>query len=348
MDKSGYMQRCLELASNGLSRTSPNPMVGCVIEREGTVIGEGYHTRAGEPHAEVNAIQSVKEPGLLKECTLHVNLEPCAHFGKTPPCADLIVKMGIPRVNVGMLDPNPLVSGKGITKLRSAGIEVETGILEDQCRWLNRRFLKSIQDKRPWVILKWAQTLDGFIDIDRGNLASTPPVWITNEPARALVHKWRTEEQAIMVGSRTALLDNPRLDARLWHGKNPVRVTLDKNLDLPKHLHLFDKEIPTLVYSTLSSSKEKNLEIVHLDWTSDLLDQILLDLHNRGIQSLIVEGGEKTLQGFIEKGYWDEARIFTGDKLFGGGVKAPFIRGKLIETSFLGNSRLSLYLNEPG
>lgn len=319
-----YMRRCLKLASRGKGRVEPNPMVGCVIVHRGKVIGEGYHEYFGGPHAEVNAIKSVKknDMSLLSESTLYVNLEPCSHFGKTPPCADLLMKYGIERVVVGALDPNPLVAGKGIDKLKSSGIDVKVGVLEDQCRELNKRFYTFHQMKRPYIIIKWAQTSDGYIGaLGHRMLISSPK---TNN----LVHKWRSEEQAIMVGTNTALADNPCLTVRNVDGKNPVRVVVDRALRVPASFNLLDGSVRTIVFTSKKKASKNNLEFVRVNFNKSILKQVMQKLHERGIQSMIVEGGAKLLNSFIDSNLWDEARIITSTKKFSllsteKGIKAP-------------------------
>lgn len=342
-----YILRCLELAKNGFGRTAPNPMVGAVIVCNEKIIGNGYHHKYGEPHAEVNAIQSVKDRVLLKFSTLYINLEPCIHFGKTPPCADVIIKEQIKNIVIGCIDTSPKVNGKGIEKLKNAGCNVELGILENDCRELNKRFFTYYEKNRPYIILKWAQTSDGFIAEDkhtkRINSANYSLTNISGELSRTFVHKWRTEEQAILIGTNTALNDNPQLTARLWIGKNPLRLVLDKNLHLPKNLHLFDGFAPTIVFTAVKNFpfKQNNLEYVTIDF-ANIIPQILDELHKREIQSVIVEGGQILLDAFIKQGIWDEARIFIspskGD--FNKGIKAPEIAGKVIYEDFIGEDKL--------
>jgi diaminohydroxyphosphoribosylaminopyrimidine deaminase/5-amino-6-(5-phosphoribosylamino)uracil reductase len=300
-----YMKRCFQIAENGIGHVAPNPMVGCVIVHDGKIISEGFHGQYGGNHAERNAILHVRgrHASPLLNSTLYVNLEPCSHHGKTPPCADLIIEKQIPRVVISNLDSNPDVVGKGIEKLKNAGIEVITGVLEDEGRLLNRRFFTYFEKKRPYIILKWAESLDGFIYNENERQ-------ITNEAMRNLVHKWRSEEQAIMVGTNTVLMDNPQLNVRAYFGKNPLRITIDKKTKLSKNLHFFDKSQPTKIYDTTD------------------LSEILNDLHSQKIQSVIVEGGAKLLQSFIEKNLWDEARILTGNKNLKKGLFAPKIQDK--------------------
>ena len=315
------MQRCIQLASNGLGSTYPNPMVGSVIVHDSKIIGEGWHEQAGKPHAEVNAITSVEDESLLKESTIYVSLEPCSHFGKTPPCSDLIIEKQIPKVVVGTTDPHSKVAGQGIARLRKAGCEVEVGILESECQELNKRFFTFHQKKRPFVILKWAQTADGFIaPVVRPEKA---PVWITNEFSRQRVHKMRSEEQAILVGTKTVLMDNPKLTNRDWSGNSPLRVVLDRDLKIPQDANVFDGSAPTLVLTENPQFDQPNLRFATLDFSVNLAEQICETLYKHGVQSVIVEGGTMTLQTFIDAGLWDEAYIFEGHGAFGEGVPAP-------------------------
>lgn len=320
-----YMQRCLDLAGLGLGHTAPNPLVGSVIVHDDRIIGEGFHHVYGGPHAEVNAVDAVADKSLLPGSTLYVNLEPCSHSGKTPPCADMIIRTGIPEVIIGTSDPNPLVSGNGIRKLEQAGVKVTTGMLQDQCRDLNKRFFTYHTKKRPLVILKWAQTSDGFMDVLRENAGVPEPNWISNEISRILVHKWRSEEQSILVGTRTALLDNPRLNVRQWSGNSPVRMVLDRNLRLPATLNLFDNSMPTLVFNALKESAEGLTQYVRLDFAGSVLGELLRYLYDKGLQSVFVEGGRKLLSSFLDENLWDEARVFIGPGKFGAGISAPVI-----------------------
>lgn len=337
------MRRCLELASNGMGLTAPNPMVGALLAVNDIIIGEGYHHASGCPHAEVEAVRSVKDQELLKSATLYVNLEPCNHVGKTPACTDLILQHGIPRVVIGHTDPNPLVAGTGIDRLRSNGVEVITGVMEKEGRGLNRRFLTFHEKKRPFIMLKWAQTRDGFIDLTREVGQQAHPAWITDEYCRTLVHKWRTEESAILVGTRTALLDDPALNVRAWSGKSPVRLVLDVHGSLPNHLKLFDGSEPTWVYTALKQADRKNIRYIRIDPEENDLDQLLQHLYENEIQSVIVEGGAELLGSFIQQKLWDEARIFTGPGSFGQGVAAPVLRGRSLQTMHTGNSILEIY-----
>ncbi|RRB05044.1 bifunctional diaminohydroxyphosphoribosylaminopyrimidine deaminase/5-amino-6-(5-phosphoribosylamino)uracil reductase RibD [Larkinella rosea] len=335
-----FLSRALELAERGRGHVSPNPMVGCVIVHNQRIIGEGWHRQYGGPHAEVNAVRSVTDESLLPESTVYVTLEPCSHYGKTPPCADLLIAKKVKKVVVCNDDPNPLVAGKGLAKLRAAGIAVETGLLAEQGRELNRRFFTFIEQQRPYVMLKWAETADGFL--------APPdfrPIPISGALSRQLVHKWRTEEDAILVGTNTARHDNPHLNVRLWSGRNPVRIVIDKQLSLPTSLHLFDNSQPTLVYSIVPSEAETvgQTKYIPLDPATDFLPQLIADLYQKKIQSVIVEGGAVLLESFLSQGLWDEARIFKSPKVLGDGLTAPRIRGRLVDTDRVGDDWLMTY-----
>ena len=345
------MQQCISLAKLGFGDVAPNPMVGCVIVHQNIIIGEGYHQQYGEAHAEVNAINAVKDKNLLKESTLYVNLEPCAHFGKTPPCSNLIIEYQIPKVVIGCIDSFSEVSGKGIAKMEKAGIEITVGVLETESLELNNRFFTFHTKKRPYIILKWAQTQDGFIDVDRDSCSLSgaemeQPLdnWITTPSSKKIVHKWRSQEQAIMVGTNTAFNDNPQLNVREAEGKNPLRIVLDLNLRLPNNLHLFDKTIPTLVFNTLKNKTENNLEFVKIE-KDPLIPQILKELYQRDIQSVIIEGGAQLLNTFIKENLWDEARVFTGTKNFKTGLKAPQINKKATNINTIETDILTTYHN---
>jgi len=341
-----YMQRCIELAGLGLGMVSPNPMVGAVVVYENKIIGEGYHHKFGEAHAEVNAINQVigKYPDyaeLLKQATIYVSLEPCAHYGKTPPCADLIIKHQIPKVVIGCRDPFDQVDGKGIEKLINAGIEVFTGILEKECLWLNRRFFTRVKKQRPYIILKWAQTTDGFF---------APPddsqFWITGLESKKLVHQWRGEEDAVLIGKNTAKIDNPQLNVRLASARNPKRVVIDRKLELNPSLNIFDQSVETIIFNEIKMDIDgKNKYIALEDFDRFVPQYILFQLYLQDIQSLIIEGGAKTLNSFIEAGLWDEARIFTGKTNLGSGIKAPFITGNIAGEYQSGNDNLLILLN---
>ncbi|HCY40310.1 MAG TPA: bifunctional diaminohydroxyphosphoribosylaminopyrimidine deaminase/5-amino-6-(5-phosphoribosylamino)uracil reductase RibD [Prolixibacteraceae bacterium] len=333
-----FMQRCLDLALLGMGNVAPNPMVGCVIVHEGIIIGEGYHEKYGEAHAEVNAIRSVKNPELLPKSTLYVSLEPCAHFGKTPPCSDLIIENQIPHVIIGTIDPFAEVAGKGIEKMRKAGIEVEMGLLEKKCRTLNRRFFIFHEKKRPYIILKWAQTLDGFIDTDRSE--TVHPTWITNALAKRLVHKQRSEESAILIGTNTAQYDNPALTVREWSGTQPIRMVIDRVGRLDPGLQIFDRKSSTWVFTSAEMTGSENLKYIRLDFNQNILPQLMDELYRRNILSVIVEGGSKLLNSFIDINLWDEAFVYTGNQFFGKGVAAPHISGKTLAYRKLDDCKL--------
>lgn len=343
-DNERYMKRCLDLAVKGLGQVAPNPMVGCVIVYDGEIIGEGYHEQYGQAHAEVNAINSVKDKELLKKSTLYVNLEPCSHFGKTPPCADLIIVHKIPYVVIGSLDTNALVSGKGIEKLAKAGIDVKIGVLEDDCKKLNKRFYTYHERKRPYIILKWAQTADGFIDAKRNEENTSKPIQISNSDSKKLLHLWRSQEQAIIIGTNTALLDNPQLTVREVKGKNPLRITIDKWLRIPKQFNLFDKSTPTLIFTSINEPAQTNLEFVKIDFEKAIIPQVLEELYKRNIQSLLVEGGELLLKSFIDEGFWDSARVFISDKELGKGVAAPVMNQKPVIKENISGDKLLFYV----
>ena len=338
------MRRCLELAGRGMGTTAPNPMVGSVIVHQDRIIGEGYHQEFGAAHAEVNAIASVKDPSLLTDSTLYVNLEPCSHFGKTPPCSMLIIEKEIPRVVIGTADSNP-VSGGGIKQLEENGIDVRTGILEEECLSLNKRFFTYHQEKRPWILLKWAQTEDGFIDVIRKDDTPAGVNWITGSEARQWVHKWRSEEQAILVGTRTALLDNPELTVRDWHGRNPLRLVIDREGILPGHLNLFNDSADTCVFTSKPVSDHDRVKYVKVNREEDYLEAILKYLFSAEVVSLLVEGGAALLNSFIKKGIWDEARVFTGKKKFGTGISAPEIQYTPREELSVGGDQLQIFRN---
>ncbi|MFV5702816.1 bifunctional diaminohydroxyphosphoribosylaminopyrimidine deaminase/5-amino-6-(5-phosphoribosylamino)uracil reductase RibD [Flavobacterium sp. XS2P12] len=339
-----YIKRCIELAKNGLGTTYPNPLVGSVIVYEDKIIGEGWHKKAGEPHAEVNAVNSVKDKSLLKKATIYVSLEPCSHFGKTPPCCDLIIKNKIPNVVIGTIDPNVKVAGNGIKKLIEAGIQVTVGILEAECHELNKRFFTFHEKKRPYIILKWAETQDGFIAPLEKN--EKKPVWITNLYSRQLVHKWRTEEQAILVGTQTVIDDNPKLNARDWHGNNPIRLVLDQNNRIPEDGHIFDNRVKTILFSKSKTKIEKENTIFEvIDFEQNIAEQIIKALYQHQIQSVIIEGGRQTLQTFIDTNLWDEARIFIGNVQFTAGTKAPILDKNPFEKYSIDNDELIISRN---
>ncbi len=345
-----YIKRCIEIAKNGLGTTAPNPMVGCVLVCENKIISEGFTSPYGGAHAEVNAINAVKDISLLGEATLYVTLEPCSHFGKTPPCSDLIIKHHIKQVVIGCLDSNPLVAGRGIAKLKAAGCEVITGVLEEDCREHHKRVFTFHDKKRPHIILKWAETDDGFIAPNQKS--EIKPIWITNAYSRQLVHKWRAEEQAILVGSKTVQEDNPSLTVRDWSGNNPIRIVLNPKGDLLPSFQIFNSDAKTIVIGNLKNEvlqASDNLILESINWDSqhDIAKQICDVLWKHQITSVIVEGGAQTLQTFINENLWDEARIFISELQFNSGVKAPILRApKSKTTEKISNDTLSIYKND--
>lgn len=388
-----YMQRCLDIASHASSYTAPNPMVGAVVVCNDMIIGEGFHSAAGRPHAEVEAINSIKDKSLLSHSTLYVNLEPCCHYGKTPPCTELIIKHHIPKVVVGSIDSNPQVGGKGIRRLREAGCEVIIGVLEKECRELNRRFFTFHGSKRPYILLKWAQTSDGFMDIDRsGELAES--YWITNNALRIKVHQWRAEESAIWIGPNTLLHDNPQLNVRYCSGRQPLRIMHCSELPTESFkYHLFDKSQKSLVFNAGIQNEEPNLSLVRIKGLSklrgvsntdgkscgkhlsgenifgnfisagkpqdsnipyssngilraDVLKQMLDYLYEKQVLSVMVEGGCKTLQSFIDSGLWDEARVLVGNCCWGKGLKAPEIEQNPQLTEYVEDNKIIYYRNK--
>ncbi|WP_185858424.1 bifunctional diaminohydroxyphosphoribosylaminopyrimidine deaminase/5-amino-6-(5-phosphoribosylamino)uracil reductase RibD [Blattabacterium cuenoti] len=333
-----FMKRALQLAKNGLGFTSPNPMVGCVIERNGFVLSEGWHYKKGKDHAEVNAINKIKNQEVLLDSTLYVTLEPCVHFGKTPPCVDLIIKKHIPRVVVGIQDPCDKIKGLGIQKLREYGIEVIEDVLKDQCRILNKRFFTFFEKNRPYIILKWAQSNDGFI-----HLKNKKNICISGIYARQLNHKWRSEEDSILVGRKTVLNDNPRLNVREWVGKNPIRIFFDKKLSISSSYFVLDGSQRTIVFTEKMKENKKNIEYVQISFENEIVNQILFYLYKKKILSIIVEGGRKTLESFIKKNIWDECRIFICNNrngTFKRGLRAPLIEGKILKKMNLDKDKL--------
>lgn len=335
-----YIKRCFEVANLGLGHTKTNPVVGSVIVHDGQIIGEGYHEKYGEGHAEVNAFKSVlsEHLPLLKKSTVYVSLEPCFHFGKTPPCVDLILKHQVPRVVISLLDPFPAVAGKSIQKLQEHGVEVVTGILEAEGRFLARRFLMAVKHQRPYIILKFAQSKDGFMG------KKEEQVWFTTPISKRLVHKWRKEEDAILIGRNTALIDNPQLTNRLYFGNSPTRIIINRTADLPRHLTIFTADAPTiLVCKKMPIDKIPNVEYLELNFEQGFLKQLLAYLYQKKIGSMIVEGGAKTLQSFIDADLWDEARVFTGQKWLGNGILAPKLNKTPAKVEQIGVDELSIY-----
>lgn len=337
-----YIKRCIQLAENAKGNTSPNPLVGSVIVLDGKIIGEGWHARAGDPHAEVNAINSVQDKSLLTRATIYVSLEPCAHFGKTPPCADLIVKHKIPRVVIGCRDPFDAVNGKGIEKLQAAGIDVTVGVLEKECLELNHAFFTYHTKKRPYIILKWAETQDGFIDKIREEKA-TGVNWITQPETKLLVHQWRHEVDAILVGANTIINDNPELTVRLVDGQSPVRLIIDPHLKCPDTSKVFSASGKTVVFSYTPKASKENIVYTKLEEGTSILDSVLQTCYDLQIQSVLVEGGAHTLQSFIAANLWNQARVLTGISSFGKGIKAPKISLEPEETHHFGKDVVKVY-----
>ena len=349
-----YMRRCIQLAELGAGTVAPNPMVGSVLVYDDTIVGEGYHRVYGQAHAEVNCIRDFETrfaaeewkrfgfastSDLLQKATLYVSLEPCAHFGKTPPCADMIVRLRIPRVVVGVRDPFPEVDGKGIDKLREAGIEVTSGVLEPECRELNKRFFTFHAQHRPYIILKWAQSVDGYIG------RATGRVPISNRWSNLLVHRWRSEEASILVGRRTALIDDPALTNRHWAGRpNPLRLVLDPSLTLPSQLQLFDGSVPTIVFNTIAQESRPN-ELHFQRLSGPILEGMMSNLYHRHVQSVLVEGGAHLLESLIGEGLWDEIRVIrSGSVRLSEGVKAPDLPGaRLVQAFDIQGDHVSIY-----
>jgi diaminohydroxyphosphoribosylaminopyrimidine deaminase / 5-amino-6-(5-phosphoribosylamino)uracil reductase len=343
-----FMRRCLELASKAEGLTYPNPMVGCVVVYNGKIVGEGYHLKAGTPHAEVNAINSVSDKTKLKFSTLYVNLEPCSHFGKTPPCADFIISNSIRRIVIGTIDTSEKVSGEGLTRLKNAGCEVITGVVEEECKKLNRRFFTFHEKRRPYITLKWAQSADGYLDKLRFKDHKNEPTWITGKPERVLVHKWRASEQAILVGAGTIRADDPQLNVREWKGDHPVRIILSSSGSINKESAINETNGTVVVFTHNMDAIIANAVKVKLDYNVPSSRQIAGYLFNSGIQSLLIEGGAKVLNHFISTGLWDEARIFTGREYFKEGVKAPQIQGSQFSRTIFSGSSLGIYLKHDG
>lgn len=345
-DQEKFMKRCLELAKNGLGLVYPNPMVGCVVVYNGLIIGEGWHQKAGCAHAEVNAIASVKNKSLLTDATLYVNLEPCSHHGRTPPCADLIVSHGIKKVVIGAVDSNKQVGGKGIKRLRENGVELVVSVLEDEARELNKRFFTFHEKKRPYVILKWAQSKDGYIFPDLRDAQKGQPFWISNNYSLQRVHQWRSEEASILVGKNTVQQDNPNLNVRDFSGNSIIRIAIDRKLELSESLNFFDGSSDTIIYNELKDETIGQLSLVRLDFSQDLITQILKDLYKKDVQSLIVEGGAYTLNSFIVANLWDEARVFNGEQYFKNGLKAPVLDTEQYSQEQLDNNLLCIFKNK--
>lgn len=338
------MSRCFELARKGLGLTRTNPLVGCVIVHHDRIIGEGYHHEFGGPHAEVNAIRSVKDASMLPESTLYCNLEPCAHHGKTPPCSALITQKKIRRVVISNLDPFPSVNGEGIRQLEEAGIHVDKGCLAGEGQYVNRRFFTYLEKNRPHVILKWAQTADGFIDLEREPGDPVGTNWITGKVCRTLVHKWRAEEAAVMVGTNTVLTDNPRLNVRRWTGEDPVRVTMDRHARLGSGAKILDGTQDTILFTSAQGSFPGKTHSIRVNPAFDL-EELLEELHDQRIVSVMVEGGARLIRSFLVSGLWDEARVFTGRISFSQGVKAPEMNQDPDESMNIDDTKLDFYRN---
>lgn len=336
----------MQIAKNGIGTTRPNPSVGAVIVYQNKIIGEGFTSSHGENHAEVNAINAVENKSLLKEATIFVTLEPCSHFGKTPPCADLIVKHQLKQVIIGCLDSNSLVAGKGVSHLENAGINVIVGVLETECRMHHKRFFKVQENKRPYIILKWAETKDGFVAPIAKN--EIKPIFISNTYSQQLVHKLRSAEHAILVGTKTVLADNPKLNIRSWSGENPIRVVLDNTLRIPKNSNILDGSTKTIIITSAKDKNivsSKNLIFEEIDFSKNIAKQVCEVLSKYQIQSLIVEGGTQTLQTFIDEKLWDEAMVFVGNTSFVKGVKSPIIT-KEFKEEFIESDVLKRYTND--
>lgn len=337
------MQRCLDLATKGLVDAMPNPSVGAVVVYKDTIIGEGFTSAYGGFHAEVNAINNVRNKDLLKESTLYVSLEPCNHYGKTPPCSDLIVHSKIPKVVIGCVDPFSEVAGKGIEKLKANGIDVTVGVLEEACKISHKRFFTFHTKKRPFIILKWAESQDGFLSPKNKN--GQKPIWLTNVYSRQLVHKMRSEEMAILVGKQTVIDDNPALNTRDWFGKNPIRLYIDRENVISDDVHLKDNSIPTICFTSELNNNQTNLHFEILDFNQNVPWQICEVLFNKNIQSVIIEGGSFTLQQFIDADLWDEAFVFKSNVLLNDGTKAPLFNNNPFEIKSIVNDQLFLFKN---
>ncbi|MBO6118228.1 MAG: bifunctional diaminohydroxyphosphoribosylaminopyrimidine deaminase/5-amino-6-(5-phosphoribosylamino)uracil reductase RibD [Bacteroidales bacterium] len=345
-----FMQRCFALAQKGAGSVAPNPMVGAVVVVDNQIIGEGYHKQFGKAHAEVNAVNSVENKELLQQATVYVSLEPCSHYGKTPPCAELLINSKIKRCVIANTDPNPKVAGKGIQMLQDAGIEVVCGVEKEQGRYLNRRFFCFQEKKRPYIILKTAQSLEGYIDINPEGTAvkDRQKYWLTNDAAKVLVHRMRAENDAFLVGANTVLNDDCQLNVRYIQGRNPIRAVYDRDLNLPHSLNFFDGTQKTIIFNNLRGEKaSSSLQYVKINNQSGYLQQIIDSLYLEGVSSLVVEGGRKTLQAFLDSGLWDEAVVFTSNVLFNKGIKNPVIDSRLkASTSWVSDNRIDIYYND--
>lgn len=337
----------MQIAKNGIGISRPNPSVGAVIVHENKIISEGFTSVYGDNHAEVNAVNSVKNVAVLRESTIYVTLEPCSHQGKTPPCADLLVKHQFKKVVIGCVDSNSLVAGKGIERLKNAGIDVEVGILEKECREHLKRFFTVHEKNRPFIILKWAQTADFFMAPE--TKIQQKPIWISNQYSQQLVHKFRTQEHAILVGTNTVLSDNPKLNVRNWSGENPIRIVIDKELKTPKNLFVYDETVKTIFITSFTNSNQKSTEKLvfeGINFDANMAKQICDILQKHRIQSLIIEGGTKTVQTFIDENLWDEAYVFTSDKSFKNGLKSPILEAEIQSEIQIKNDILKTYRND--
>lgn len=344
MNHEQYIKRCLEIAQKGIGTTRPNPSVGAVLVIDDKILSEGFTSPYGGSHAEVNAIGAVEDKELLTRATLYVTLEPCSHFGKTPPCSDLIIRSKIPKVVIGCVDTNSLVSGRGIEKLRKAGCEVVVGVLEAECKEHHRRFFTVQEKKRPYVILKWAETQDGFIaPLERKD---RKPVWITREMSQQMVHQWRAEEHAILVGTTTVIKDNPKLNVRTVAGENPVRIVIDRTLKIVEDSHVYDASVKTIFITEQEQMGRENVLFEKANFSRPLAKQICELLYKHQIQSVIIEGGTQTLQTFIDENLWDEARVFMGNVTFKEGIKAPVLGKKAMSEQAIDKDLLKIYRND--
>lgn len=341
------MRRCLELAQLGAGYVSPNPLVGAVLVNQGRVVAENYHRRYGEGHAEALLIQDVKErfggeaASIFRDSTLYVSLEPCSHQGKTPPCSSLIAENGIKKVVIGCRDPFDKVNGRGVVQLREAGVDITEGICEHEANWVNRRFFTRVRHHRPYIILKWAETADGYFAPEGGGQR-----WISGAIAKQLVHRWRTEEDAVLVGTNTALVDNPRLTAREWEGRDPVRILIDRRLQVPTDRAIYGSEASIVIFNESNADWVENRKYIALEhFDLYLPEKIAYQLHLMDIQSLIVEGGAKTLLSFIASGLWDEARVFRSPQCWVSGIPAPRLGKKEVSAQPVGHDVLSIYRN---
>lgn len=332
-----YMERCLQLAELGIGNVAPNPLVGAIIVYKGMIVSEGFHQKYGQAHAEPNAIKAVVDQSIFPESTLYVNLEPCSHYGKTPPCANLIVSKKFKKVVIGTLDPNPKVAGRGVEILRNAGVKVVVGVLQDKCGELNKRFFTFHEMKRPFVLLKWAQTTDGFIDHKRMS-SDQKPLLISNTITGQLTHKMRSENQSILVSTNTVVLDNPSLTVRNWSGKSPIRLVLDRTLRIPRSYEIYSNKIRTIIFTEKNEINEK-VEYKNIKFGDESIKNILQIIYDENIHSILVEGGAKLLNSFIESGWWDEANIEISPITIGDGVKAPCLKVQLSDCKDIENHK---------